>query len=130
MNVGEIIYTLLNTDAAVAAEVGTRIFPMRVAQGAAMPNVRYEVVGVNPNETKSGVSTEDSVRVQIDVRAGTYTKAVQVAQLVRERLDFYRGTVAGNRVDGIKYLMTRDDGDDDLEIHMRMMDFQVRVGRT
>ena len=59
MLIGKAIYNILANDSDVSALVSTRIFPNVAAQKTAFPFIVYQTTGVDPNDTKDGVSTLD-----------------------------------------------------------------------
>ena len=59
MKIGLAIYKILVSAADVTALVSTRIYPNVAKQTSAFPFIVYQTTGVDPNDTKDGVSTVD-----------------------------------------------------------------------
>lgn len=101
MSIGKAIYSILSNNGAVAALVGTKIFPARAEQGTEYPFIVYNTISTNPSNTygASGKSTLDMVRVQITVLANTQAAIDNIASKIRIALDYY--TVSAVVVAGV-----------------------------
>tara|TARA_R100000750_G_C2321353_1_gene86456 strand:+ start:408 stop:812 length:405 start_codon:yes stop_codon:yes gene_type:complete len=111
MKIGAAIYSVLANDSDVGALVSTRIYPNVAVQKSAFPFVVYQTTGVDPNDTKEGVSTVDGNSFDTLCFADTYTEAVDLATKARVALDRYSGTVAGIEVQSIQYESSDEDFD-------------------
>ena len=83
-------------DVALAALIGTRIYPVVMPQKPDLPAVTYlRVTGsrVHSNDGPSGLS---SPRFQFDCWALTYLGARAVAEALRLRLDGFKGLIGGS----------------------------------
>jgi len=90
------IYGLLHGFAAVAAIVGTHIYPDAMAEATALPAIRYQTIdqledSILDDGSSSGLFRR---RVQIDCVAKKKSDAVALAQAVRDALDGFSGVVA------------------------------------
>ena len=106
MNIGKAIYSILSNDSSVSSLVGTRIFPSRYIDESGkyqLPFISYQVVSVEPNNTKNGVSTYDYTTAQINIVGNSYNDVITLAQNVRTALDYTSGTYEGVVVDKIFY---------------------------
>jgi len=143
MNISGIVYTLLASDATVTGIVGSdtgggyKIYPLTIPQEAALPAVRIVTIAVEPYDTKSGASTLDAIRVQIDSYAMTMLKAQQLEEAVRAKIDRYRGSVvvAGTGgatyfVDGVRFENRNETMETEKDIFRISADYQIRVHRT
>lgn len=104
MNIGKAIYSILSNDSSVSSTVGTRIFPSRYIDESGkyqLPFISYQVVSVEPNNTKNGVSTYDYTTAQINIVGNSYNDVITLAQNVRTALDYTSGTYEGVVVDKI-----------------------------
>ena len=104
MNIGKAIYSILSNDSSVSSSVGTRIFPSRYIDESGnyqLPFISYQVVSVEPNNTKNGVSTYDYTTAQINIVGNSYNDVITLAQNVRTALDYTSGTYEGVVVDKI-----------------------------
>lgn len=143
-NVSGIIYTLLAGNATVTGLVGLdskgqgwKIYPLTIPQNEGMPAVRIVTIAVEPSDTKTGASTLDAIRVQIDSYAATMLRAQQLDEAVRGTIDRYRGSVvvAGTGgatyfVDGIRLETRNETMETEKDIFRISTDYQVRIHRT
>lgn len=137
-NVSGILYTILAADATVTAICSTRIYPLTIPQGDNyLPAVRITTVANEPFDTKTGASTLDAIRVQIDCYAKSMLTAQQLEEEVRDAIDRYRGsvTVTGTGgdtyfVDGIRFENRNETIEEERDIFRTSSDYQVRIHRT
>ena len=87
MKIGLAIYDVLFNDTDVNALVETKIFPNVAPQTTEFPFLIYDVVGSDPNDTKSGVSELDINSVMISCYSETYSQASDLANKVRIAMD-------------------------------------------
>jgi len=134
VNYGKGIHTILSTDPTlltlVDGNVNNKIFPVTIPQAAEFPAVVYTTISNNPSETKSSTSTLDVLRIQIDTYANRYTDLVDIESRVRVLLDGFRGTADNINIDGIKYLTSQELYNEELELHHRATDYQLRISRS
>lgn len=133
-NVLAVVYKLLSSDATVSDIVSNRIYPTIVPQKIQSPLIRTSIVSNVPNDTKSGVSTTDAYRVQVDCIDSTHQGTFTLASAVRDALDRYRGTVSlssGNVfVDGIRFIDENAEMEFEKDLFSTMLDFQIRLHTT
>jgi len=129
MNEGKAIYSILTSDSAVSAIVGTRVYPQIAAQGAAFPFVVYLINDITPSDTKSGVSTLDEVRYEVLAIAETYAETADLNEKIRTALDRYTGTVSGIVVDSIQFTELDTEYDDGSETYIANSEYILRVKR-
>jgi hypothetical protein len=127
--VGKAVFSILTTDAAVSAIVGAKVYPRTAPQGIKIPYVVYSIISVTPTDTKDRPSPLDAVRVQIDCYDRTYMGCETLHGKVRDAIDAYEigATVAGVKLDGIKYETENDTIDEDVDIFRRSADYIIRV---
>jgi hypothetical protein len=137
MNISGIVYTILAADGGVTAICSTRIYPLTRPQLTALPAVRIVTVAVEPYDTKSGASTLDAIRVQIDCYAISMLTAQQLEEAVRAAIDRYRGsvTVTGTGgatyfVDGVRFENRNETMEEEKDIFRTSSDYQIRVHRV
>lgn len=136
MNVSGPIRKLIGDDATANALLAGRVFPSVLPQGQLAAGVCavVSVVGVEPNDTKSGTSTEDSVTVQVSVFHADYDVAADTAEAVRGAIDGWRGDVTVGvftyGIDGVRFRTGRDLYEADVEAHHIAWDYRVRYSRT
>lgn len=95
---GDAIYGVLSGNGAVAALVGTRIYPVTRDQDEGLPAVTYQIIGGESTQRHEGPSNHSKTRVQFDSWADTATASRNLADAVRQALDRYKGTSNGFKV--------------------------------
>jgi len=98
MSIGKAVSAILTGDAAVAALVGTRVWPMRLKQGTLQTSITYQRISAARSHTHDGPVGLNGSRIQVDCWAATYGAADALATAVRRALDNYEGTAAGIRI--------------------------------
>ncbi|MFA6260393.1 MAG: DUF3168 domain-containing protein [Bacteroidia bacterium] len=88
MSADNTLYTLLNSNVAVAAVVSDRIFPLYETQEALPPFISFQQIANRPSTNKSGPSPTDTLFYQVNSVAKTFIAARSLAELVRTALDF------------------------------------------
>lgn len=97
-DLGQLIYTRLTGDAAVAAIVGARVYPVFVPSNATLPCCTYErisaqfsyPIGTNP---PSGVTARYQVNCYADGRVSdAYSKAASLGAAVKRAMESLPGT--------------------------------------
>lgn len=141
-NISGILYTILAADATVQSLVGLdadgdgyKIYPLTIPQQEGLPAVRITTIAVEPSDTKTGASTLDAIRVQVDSYAKTMLTAQQIDEAVRKRLDRYRNSVSVSGdttyfVDGIRFENRNETMETEKDIFRISTDYQVRIHRT
>ena len=130
MSVAAHIHKKLTTTSNIQSAVGTRIFPSVVPQGESFPCIVYNTTSIEPNDSKSGPSTEDRVNIQIDVYGSTYKQTNTIHERVRTALDRYRGTLEGTTFDYVFFIDYRDEGrDEQRDVFRLIQQYQIRVKR-
>ncbi len=131
MNIGKAIYSILKDDTVIDTLVADRVYPISAPQRYSFPLIVYSVISVVPYDTKSGPSTVDEVRIQIDSFSKTYSNMVGIDSAIRSAMDRYSHTMVGDmQLDGIRYLNSQESKDSELNYFHRVSDFQVRVKRS
>ncbi len=94
MTAEEIVRDQLGT-AEVAALVGPRVYPLRIAQGASMPAIAYQRVSASRAQSLRGPTGLANPRIQVTCWGDSYKSAKDVATQVRLALDgFTEGDVS------------------------------------
>ena len=112
----EDLFARLSGDAAVAALVGTRIYPIRAPQAAALPRIVFARQEGENLGTLNGRGTHDRLQVLVECFAATVEQARALATAATLALDAWRGTGAVNwcrvigRQQGIEAAPTADPG--------------------
>ena len=140
MNVTGPIRQIILSNPAAFALVGSRVYPVLIPKSATLPAVSLQVVSNLPSDTKSGVSTVDLIRLQVDSYGTTYATAAAVDEAVRGAIDKYAGTVnvtgvnlaasgVNYTIGGVRYETTQDIFEDQSEVFRLSSDYIVRLHR-
>jgi hypothetical protein len=128
--IGKLIYSRLSTDGAILAYVGSKIYPDIVPQNVQYPFVVYTITNSTPVDYKDGQSNLEEIEIQIDVYTQNYDDTQDLANIIRNRLDRFVGTVEGVEVQSIKY--TASDSqvyNAELSVYWMSVDFLVKMKR-
>lgn len=93
----EAVRYLLINDAAVAALIGSRVYPIALPQGSTLPAAVFHMI--DATEDDFGVLSDP--RIQISCFAATYDGAKALRQAVKNCLKRYRGTAKGILIEHI-----------------------------
>ena len=129
MKIGLAIYKILVTASDVSALVSTRIYPNVAKQATPFPFVVYQTTGVEPNDTKDGVSTVDGNSFMVLCYSETYTQVADLAQKVRIALDRKSGTYSTVEVQTIQFTGYDEDFDikgDGQGVYVQTVSFNLR----
>jgi len=131
MKIGLAIYNILYNSGSgdVFDLVGSRIYPNVATQKSAFPFIVYTVTGVDPNDTKDGVSTVDGNSFMVLCYSETYTQVADLAQKVRVALDRKSGTYNTIEVQSIQYEGSSEHFDvkgDNRGIYVQSLSFDLR----
>lgn len=80
------IFTALTGASGVSAIVGSRVYPLVIPQGAALPAVTYTRISGPLEMSLSGGAGLESVRVQIDAWATSYAAVKDLAAELRSAM--------------------------------------------
>ena len=123
--VEEMVVRELKATTAVAALVGTRIYPQMAPQNTTADYLTYELVSEMPVQDMGGTSSLVRVRLGVLCHALSYSNAKAAAAAVRTVLDGFRGTMQGVTVGGLLLEMEADAGWDDVtRMHVVAVDFR------
>ncbi len=127
MKVGAAIYSMLKDDSAVAALVGTRIYPELAEEGAATPYVVYSVVSNTPVDTKESAPV-DEAQLEVFSVADTYAAANDLADKVRAALS-RKGKVVYDTVtvQSVKYTNEVTEVNAERNLFISVQDYTART---
>lgn len=129
MSVSKHIYKKLSTTSNIQSAVDTRIYPEVVPQGSEFPCIVYSKTSIEPNDTKSGASTNDRINIQIDTYGETYQQTETISGRVRTALDRYSGTLEGITFQQVVFIDDSNEGrDDDRNVFRIRQQYQIRIG--
>ena len=109
----------------VAVTGWPRVYPGKLPQNPTFPALTYQRASGARVSSIYGPSGLANPRFQIDVWAQTFTSMVDVAALVREGLDGFRGVVSGVRIGSIVCVGDFDNYEPGVELHRRTIDFSI-----
>ncbi|XBQ15803.1 MAG: DUF3168 domain-containing protein [Oceanicaulis sp.] len=98
-----VLFSRLTGDAAIAAIVGTRVYPVEAPEGAALPHLVYRLVSdgrVRAMTTDTGVTPR---RVQITAKAAGFDGVAALANAVKAALKDWRDPASNPVVMGCAF---------------------------
>lgn len=98
--------------AAALEEPAGGVWRNAAPKDAGFPRVVFRTISTQSGKTMRGPDGKPRARVQLDVYATSPEEADEIGDLARERLDGYRGVVAGVPVDLIDEVDDEDDVED------------------
>lgn len=127
MGLGSTVRTIILGDPAVAALVGTRVYPKILPQSPTLPAITYQRISrVSVADHLTGAGSLGRPRVQVDAWASTDAAAETLGAAVKARLNGFKGTVAGEG--DVKRIALETEGgqfDAELLLHRHTADYFV-----
>lgn len=125
----------LLADGSISALVGTRVYPMKMPQGVTSDSIVYQRVSNTGFHHMTGAVGLARPRLQIDCWSQSADRANALANLVKERIDGFRGDLDYDastppntlQVRGIFFDTERDLYDEDSELYGVGRDYFVWV---
>ena len=128
--IGKLIYSRLSTDGSITAYIGTKIYPDITPQNVQYPFVVYTITNSLPVDYKDGQSNLEEITLQIDVYTQSYDDTQDLANLIRNRLDRFTGTVESVEVQTIKYVSSDSQVfNAELSVYWMSIDFMINMKR-
>ena len=128
--IGKLIYSRLSTDGYITAYIGTKIYPDITPQNVQYPFVVYTITNSLPVDYKDGQSNLEEITLQVDVYTQSYDETQDLANLIRNRLDRFTGTVEGVEVQTIKYVSSDSQVfNAELSVYWMSIDFMINMKR-
>ncbi len=128
--IGKLIYGRLSTASTITAIIGTNIYPDITPQNVDYPFIVYSIINSNPVDFKDGQSNLEEIDLQIDVYTQNYDTTQNLANLIRNRLDRFVGTVDGVEVQTINYVSSDSQVyNADLNVYWMSIDFMIKMKR-
>ena len=78
---------LLLSDSDISAQVGTRVYPVKLPQNPTYPAITYQVISNQSEKLLEGPDRIRRARIQIDVWAATISSCQTITNFVRTLLD-------------------------------------------
>lgn len=125
---------ILLGDATISAAIGAvRIYPSVLPQGIIQQSIVYTLIGEDSDYHMQGSSQLAQDRIQLDCWAQTIDAAVALANLVKDELSGFRGTVSygsNSPQDSVVILAIfheqgRDEYDSTAKLHARRRDYFI-----
>jgi hypothetical protein len=128
--IGKLIYGRLSTASNITAIIGTNIYPDITPQNVDYPFIVYSIINSNPVDFKDGQSNLEEIDLQIDVYTQNYDTTQNLANLIRNRLDRFVGTVEGVEVQSIRYMSSDSQVyNANLNVYWMSIDFMIKMKR-
>ena len=131
MTISTTLFTVLSSAAAVAALVGSRIYPVLLDQGAgvlpsSLPAITYQRISEIREGSFGGPNALPGTLIQVDSWASSFLGAEAVAEAVRKAIDGYQGTPAGgNQVQASILENQVDHYEAEVKIYRRQQDYRL-----
>lgn len=93
MSIQAALYAELTGDTDIATSVSTRIYPLIAPPEATLPFIVYQRIGADHQRHTEAAAGLVSTMVQITCVATSAKAAHDLAELVREAMDHFRGTL-------------------------------------
>lgn len=116
---------LLSVTAISNAVGGNRIYPGILPQGEKQPSIVYNRITGQGDNTMDGPSGLSRPRFQIDAWAASADEAAELANLVKEHIDGYRGLMGDVVVQGVFFDSERDDYQADIKMFRVSRDYLI-----
>ena len=127
MKVGKAIYNILSSDTAIAAIVGTNIFPELAPPDIDAPYIVYSVVSNSPSDTKNTNGDIDVASIEVYSFQDTYNKAVDLGVNVRRALDRKTGTYKTIEIQSTNYVNEQMDVNEARKLWAAIQDYSIRI---
>lgn len=129
LSIEEGIYALLTTNVAVAAIVGTRVYPKALPQDVTLPAITYDLITPQDMTSHSGMDGTAFPHYQITGWAETPDAVRDLMKAVRICMNGYKGTitVGASSIVIQSCLLSGgvDDSDPETQRHMRAQDYTI-----
>lgn len=134
MNISGPIRAIIANDTTANTALQNRVYPGVFPIQYTLPAVAINIVMVQPNATKTGPGDVDAVMVQVDCYANSYSLANNIAKILRDVLDYFRGDVLiGGQlisIDSLNYEGQTDAFEEKPREYRVSCDYSVRMNRV
>lgn len=134
MNISGPIRAIIANDTTANTALQNRVYPGVFPIQYTLPAVAINIVMVQPNATKTGPGDVDAVMVQVDCYANSYSLANNIAKILRDVLDYFRGDVLiGGQlisIDWLNYEGQTDAFEEKPREYRVSCDYSVRMNRV
>lgn len=119
------LFSLITTDAGVAALMGTRLYPSILPQDAVLPAGTYQRIAGPVGYAHDGEAGVDFVLMQVSLFDDVLLDLIALREAVRSAVSGYRGTVASETFDGVRVMNQLQDFDVDTTLYVVHLDLMV-----
>lgn len=123
LSAGAVIRDMLLRSEAVMQRTN-KVFPI-VIDKATLPYILYRRAALEHNPSKAGQPGADTVRIEVVCYTAKYVDGVELAEAVRETLDYAQGEKDGLRVRSC-ILVDSEEGYED-DAFVQHLDFNVKL---
>lgn len=123
--IGTAIYTLLTSDATLNS-LCSNISVLRELENVTAPFLIYSIDGVDPLQTKDGVSPLDEVRLNLNMFSETDLEVNQIADAARNLLERYTGTVESEVLQSIRFELQYNTFDNSSKLFNVVQEYTIR----
>ena len=120
---GEMIVSLVLSDAPTIALIGNRLYPSKITEGEAQPSVSFFIVNTTSVYAQGTSATFFRSRVQFDCWGISASSASGVASALMTLMNGYNGTVLSKRIWSILLEDRFTTYEQDAELCRESMDF-------
>lgn len=118
---------------AIAAVVAERVYTIKLPQGTTLASIVFNRISGGGDYHMQGLSGFAQHRFQIDAWAPTADAAASLADLIRDRIDGYRGDMGTDSppvvtVKGVFMVDQREDYDDAAKLNRMSRDYMIAFG--
>ncbi|MDR8390997.1 DUF3168 domain-containing protein [Aliifodinibius sp. S!AR15-10] len=104
----EAIFSLITGDTEINNEINDRVTPIVRDEGSGFPAITYRTVNSNREYDNDGISIVDH-SFDVHVYAKTYSKMMEIAQLIEDNLSEKSGTFGGETIEYVRIELINDD---------------------
>lgn len=128
MNYNNIIYQLLSSSTDITAAVGSRIYPVTIAQNKDYPAVAF-TKRIEPVNTKGMSNKIEDVMVNMYCVSDDLDQADTIAQMIRSVLDRYsQGVITEIKVSSITFVgQDHEQYDQELNVYLVPLTYKIRI---
>jgi len=129
------LFSHLNSSTAIAALVGTRIWPVKRRQKSTLPAITLNVVSDQSISASTGATGYDQARIQVDCWSTSFSGAHGLDIAVKHRLRSFTSSTTTPKIDscqdaGGSYLGEPVEPGEDAMIHRFTRDFTIWYAST
>ena len=126
LSVGIHVAEKLKSSEALRPLVADRVFSVAAVSGTQRPYINYTRTNLTPENTKDGW-VKDTAVVAIEIVADSYTTAVEIAEIVRERLEGMPSNYGDWEVRDCEMLKAMDGYALELDAYLISLEFSFEI---